>query len=91
MRYVKVISHGAKILNLRRPPNNHNWFYGPLRATGLHDLVYTGYTTVPQALLMNLCERWHTETIILHMPLGEMILSLDDVACLCIFQLKGKC
>lgn len=57
LRVVKPINHGAKILSLGRPNGNHDWFWDPLRQSGLPDLVYLGYATVPHALLMTLCER----------------------------------
>jgi len=44
---VKPINHGAKILSLQRPNDNRDLFWRPLRESGLHDLVYLGYTTVP--------------------------------------------
>jgi len=56
-RVVKSINHGAKILGLGRPNDNQRWFWDSLRESGLHDLVYLGYATVPHALLMTLCER----------------------------------
>nr|ABD32773.1 hypothetical protein MtrDRAFT_AC151522g16v2 [Medicago truncatula] len=82
LRVVKSINHGAKILSLGRPNGNQDWFWDPLRESGLHDLVYLGYATVPHALLMTLCERWHPETSTFHMPLRKMTVTLDDVACL---------
>jgi len=45
---------------------------------------------VPHALLMTLCERWHPETSTFHMPLGEMTVTLDDVACLMHLQIEGR-
>jgi len=45
---------------------------------------------VPHALLMTLCERWHSETNTFHMPLGEMTVALDDVACLTHLQIEGR-
>jgi len=68
MRVVKAINHGNKILSLGLPNEHQRWFWDPLRESGLHDLVYLGYATVPHALLMTLCERWHPETITFHMP-----------------------
>jgi len=90
VRTVKPINHGAKIMNLRRPSSNQHWFYGPLKESGLLDLVYLGYATVPHALLMTLCERWHTEISSFHMPLGEMTTTLDDVTCLMHLPIKGR-
>ncbi|KEH20948.1 hypothetical protein MTR_8g095415 [Medicago truncatula] len=40
LRVVKPINHGAKILSLGRPNGNENWFWDPIRESGLHDLVY---------------------------------------------------
>jgi len=90
VRYVKAINHGAKILNLRCPNENTQLFWGPLEESGLHDLVHTGYATVPHALLMTLCETWHNETNNFHMPLGEMIVTLDDIACLLHIPIEGR-
>ena len=45
---------------------------------------------MPHALLMTLCERWHPETSNFHMVLGEMIVTLDDVACLMHLQIDGR-
>jgi len=59
-RNVKLINHGAKLLELQRPYHNKNWFWDPLRMSGLHNLIYTSYANVIHALLMTLCERWHT-------------------------------
>ncbi|XP_039687058.1 protein MAIN-LIKE 1-like [Medicago truncatula] len=89
-RVVKPINHGAKILTLERPNGNENWFLDPLRQSGLHDLVYLGYSTVPHALLMTLCERWHPETSTFHMPMEEMTVTLDDVACLTHLSIEGR-
>ena len=90
VRVVKAINHGNKILSLGRPNENQNWFWGPLRESGLHDLVYLGYTIMPHALLMTLCERWHSETNTFHMPLREMTVTLDDAACLTHLQIEGR-
>lgn len=77
-------------MSLGRLNRNQDWFWDPLRESGLHDLVYLGYTTVPHALLMTLCERWHPETNTFHMPLGEMTVTLDDVACLMHLHIEGR-
>ena len=45
---------------------------------------------MPHALLMTLCERWHSETNTFHMPLGEMTVALDDVACLTHLRIEGR-
>jgi len=45
---------------------------------------------VPHTLLMTLCERWHPEISSFHMVLGEMTVTLDDVACLMHLQIEGR-
>jgi len=59
-------------------------------SNGLHDLIYIGYTNVPHALLMALYERWHTETNSFHLSIGEMSITLDDVACLLHIPIEGR-
>lgn len=88
-RKVKVTNHRAEILDLRHPHLNQNWFWDPLRNSWLHDLVYIGYNNVSHAFLMTLCERWHTETSSSHLPVGEMTITLDDVACLLHIPIEG--
>ena len=89
-RSVKPINHGAKILTLGFPNSNQRWFWDPLRESGLHDLVFLGYATVPHALLMTLCERWYPETSTFHMPMGEMTVTLENVACLMHVPTEGR-
>ena len=45
---------------------------------------------MPHALLIILCERWHTETSSFDMVLGEMTVTLDDVACLIHLPIEGR-
>ena len=53
-------------------------------------MVCTGYATVPHALLMTLCKRWHAETNSFHLPVGEMTVTLDDVTCLMHIPIEGR-
>jgi hypothetical protein len=46
IRKVKAINHGAKVAYFRCPPNNQVWFWCPLKASGLNDLVYTSIWTI---------------------------------------------
>jgi hypothetical protein len=78
-------------LDLRCPNDNQEWFWGPLRASGKHDLVYTGYATMPHTFLMTLCERWHAETSNFHLHVGRWPLLWMMSHVWCIFRLKGEC
>ena len=37
-----------------------------------------------------MAERWHQETISFHLPVGEMTITLDDVACLLGIPVAGR-
>jgi len=45
---------------------------------------------VPHVLLMTLCERWHEETNSFHMLVGEITVTLDNVACLLHLSVEGR-
>ena len=57
-----------------------HWFWNPVRASGLHELLYTWYKNETHANITTLCERWHPETRSFYLPVGEMTITLDDVA-----------
>jgi len=50
-----------------------------VEASGLHDLIYIGYSSVAHVMVRALCERWHTKTSSFHLPVGEMTITLDGV------------
>ena len=50
-----------------------------VEGSGLHDLIYTEYSTVTHAIIRAMCERWHTKTNSFYLPVGEMTITLDDV------------
>jgi len=64
---------------LDKPEAGLRWFWEPVVGSGLHDLIYTGYSTVTHAMIRALYKRWHTEPSSFHLPVGEMTISLDDV------------
>jgi len=61
-----------------------------VEVSGLHDLIYTGYWSVTNAMIHSLCERWHTETSSFHLPVGEMTITLDDVYNLLHLPIQGR-
>jgi hypothetical protein len=64
---------------LGKPEEGLRWFWDPVEASGLHHLIYTGYSSVPHAMIRAMCKRWHTETSSFHLPMKEMTITLDDV------------
>jgi len=50
--------------------------------TRFYLLLKKGYKFISHGLVCALTERWHQETSSFHLPVGEMTITLDDVACL---------
>lgn len=50
--------------------------------SGLTPLLTSGYENISHGFVCAMIERWHEETSIFHLPVGEMTIPLDDVACL---------
>jgi len=75
----KCVNTGENVRELHIPENRLRWFWDPVEASDLHNLIYTRYSSVTHAMIRALCERWHTETSSFHLPVGEMTITLDDV------------
>ena len=50
--------------------------------TGLSPLIMCSVDTDDQGLISSFVERWHRETSTFHLPVGEVTITLDDVASL---------
>jgi len=57
---------------------------------GLRPLLLTGYESISHGLVCALAERWHAETNNFHLPVREMTVTLDDVACLLDIPIVGR-
>jgi len=86
----KCINAGRKLREFGKSEEGLRWFWDPVEASGLHHLIYTGYSTVTHAMVRALCERWHTETNSFHLPVGEMMITLDDVYNLLHIPIQGR-
>jgi len=53
----KCINAGKKVRELDIPENGLRWFWNPVEASGLHGLIYTGYSSATHALIRAICER----------------------------------
>ena len=53
-------------------------------------LLNTRYENINHGLITALSERWHPETNKFHLPVGETIVTLDDVACLLDILIIGR-
>jgi len=88
-RRFRCINHGPKVVELSGLTLNQLWIWNHVRASGLHDLLYIRYKSVTYAMITTMCERWHLETNSFHLPVGEMRITLDDVANLLRILIKG--
>jgi hypothetical protein len=90
---MKGISHGRKLklssLSLPMPADANPWFWEPVDRSGLRPLLLTGYDNISHGLVCAMAERWHQETSSFHLPVGEMTITLDDVACLLRIPVAG--
>ena len=73
-----------------KPEEGLSSFWDPVEASGLHDLIYTGYSSVPHAMIRVMCERWHKETSSFYLLVGEMTITLDDVSKLPHLPIQGR-
>nr|ABN08710.1 IMP dehydrogenase/GMP reductase, related [Medicago truncatula] len=53
----KCINAGKKMKELGKPETGLRWFWELVEGSSLHDLIYTGYSTVTHAMIRAMCER----------------------------------
>jgi len=91
---VKGISHGKKLsitnLTLPMPGEINDWFWDQVNGSGLTPLLSSGYENISHGFVCAMTERWHGETSSFHLPVGEMTITLDDVACLLGIPIIGR-
>ncbi|KAH1202882.1 Protein MAIN-LIKE 1 [Glycine max] len=76
---LKLSSHGRKVHSLGR---HVPAIEGLVAGTGLSPLIACSIDTGEWGLLSSFVERWHRETSSFHLPMGEVTITLDDVASL---------
>jgi len=72
------------------PGERNEWFWTPVTTFGLAPLLKTGYGNISHAVTCVLSERWHEETDKVHLSIGEIIVTLDDVECLLDIPIIGR-
>lgn len=85
---LKRPTHRAKLKKLLDAPMPHE-ARAILYDCGLLSLVDCSLTMLYVSLLTTFIERWHKETSSVHLPFGEMAITLDDVSSL--FHLPIPC
>jgi len=91
---VNGVSHGKKLTlsNLFLPHLGvqNQWFWHEVNTSALTPLLNTGYNKISHGFVCALSERWHEETNNFHIPVGEMTITLDDLACLLGIPITGR-
>ncbi|XP_028201814.1 uncharacterized protein LOC114385992 [Glycine soja] len=83
---LKLVSHGRKVDKIGRPAPE---IEGMIAATGLSPLIRCSVITTDHGLISAFFERWHRETSTFHLPVGELTITLDDVALLLHIPITG--
>ncbi|KAL5180823.1 Protein MAIN-LIKE 1 [Glycine soja] len=76
---LKLSSHGRKMAKFGRPAPK---IEALVVASGLSPLITCFLDTGDRGLMYAFVERWHKETSSFHLPVEEVIITLDDVASL---------
>jgi len=88
------VSHRRKLklsaLSLSLSVEANPWFWVLVERCGLRPLLLTGYDNISHGLVCAMAARWHQDTINFHLPVGEMTITLDDVACLLDIPVAGR-
>jgi len=83
---LKLVSHGRKVDKFGRPAPE---IEGMIAATGLSPLTRCSVTTTDPRLISAFVERWHRETSTFHLLVGELTITLDDMASLLHLPITG--
>ncbi|XP_006580702.1 protein MAIN-LIKE 1-like [Glycine max] len=84
---LKLVSHGRKVDKIGRPAPE---IEGLIAGTGLSPLIRCSIITTGPGLISAFVERWHRETSTFHLPVGELTITLDDVASLLHLPITGE-
>ncbi|XP_058780623.1 protein MAIN-LIKE 1-like [Vicia villosa] len=77
---IKSMNHARKLFDLFKP--RAQWFNDVVDGSGLGGLCMTEYSTISHGMQGAFVERWHKETFSFHFPVGDLTITLHDVACL---------
>ncbi|XP_058775078.1 protein MAIN-LIKE 1-like [Vicia villosa] len=77
---IKFGNHARIIFDLFK--SQAQWFNDMVAGSGLGGLCMTGYSTISLSMQGTFAELWHKEKSSFHLPVGELTITLHDVACL---------
>ncbi|XP_058733463.1 protein MAIN-LIKE 1-like [Vicia villosa] len=82
------VNHAHKIFDLYHP--DADWLKEAIFGSGLARLYCYGFITITHNKQGAFVERWHKETSYFHFLVGEMMITLDDVAFLLHLPIRGR-
>ncbi|XP_058776105.1 protein MAIN-LIKE 1-like [Vicia villosa] len=85
---IKSVNHAQKIFDLFK--TWAQWFNDVVARSGLSRLCMTEYSTISHDMQGTFAERWHKETSSFHLTVGELTITLHDVACLLHLPIIGR-
>ncbi|XP_058780432.1 protein MAIN-LIKE 1-like [Vicia villosa] len=85
---IKSVNHARKIFSLFKPQTQ--WFNDVVSGSRLGGLYMTGYSTISHDIQGAFVERWHKKTSSFHLPVGELTITLRDVAYLLHLPIRGR-
>ena len=90
-RKMKVINH-TEMLHIwdLKIDKTHPTFKRIVLNSGLNIISSCAHEHVEKTLICAFLERWHRETNSVHMPFGEMTMTLEDIRCLTGLNITGK-
>ncbi|XP_058742384.1 uncharacterized protein LOC131614862 [Vicia villosa] len=83
----RFYNHDRKIVVHQQP--DELWFRDTLAASRLRDLSTICFQTIHNGMLMAFAERWHPDISSFHLPLSEITITLDNIACLLHILVRG--
>ena len=83
---LKLVSHGRKVDKFGRPAPE---IEGLVAATELSPLIGCFVVTSDPGLISAFVEKWHKETSTFHLVVGELTITLDDMAALLHLPITG--
>jgi Plant mobile domain len=86
----KLQPHSTLRLTAHRPNIPYNAQMDPyLHRLGLYQMAIMDDCQLDKSLLTALVERWRPETSTFHLPVGELMVTLEDVCCLWGLPIRG--
>ncbi|XP_058766847.1 protein MAIN-LIKE 1-like [Vicia villosa] len=85
---IKSVNHARKIFDLFKP--HAQWFNDFVAGSRLGGLCMTGYSIINHDMQGAFVEWWHKKTSYFHFPVGELTITLHDVACLLHLPIRGR-